>query len=160
MHGKWKQSFGAAQGMKGVPWALHHEDKITFAFKAGVDKVCLVTAPRISPKVAVGWIKSRLGRFAASGGRESPRDKVLRKVIAAHGSEFVNGLRQDLRKIPHGLMEWHSMFSIKSHSASMGRKETEKVIEDAQAVKVTVLSYGTVTGMGYGVEFNDGKERS
>ena len=160
MKGTWKHSYGVAQGMKGVPWALHHEDKVIFAFEAGSDKVCLVTAPKISSKTAVGWIKFRLHGFIANGGRESPKNKVLRKVIAAQGAEFVNGLRRDLRKIPHGLMEWETMFSIKSHTAAMGRKETEKVMADDRAVRVTVLSDGTVTGMGPEVRFNDGKGRS
>ena len=160
MKGKWKLSYGAAQGMKGVPQALHHEGKITFAFKAGAGKVYLVTADEISSRTAVGWIKARLSRFMTNGGRENPRDKILRKVIAARGGEFVNGLRRDLRKIPHGLMEWQTMFSIRSHSASMGRPETEKVMTDGRVVKVTVYSDGTITGLGFGVKFNDGKERS
>ena len=157
MQGKWKLSLGAAQGMKGVPQALHHEDKITFAFKAG--KVYLVTANRISSKTGVGWIKSRIDRFMANGGRESPRDKVLRKVIAAHGMEFVMGLRRDLRKIPHGLMEWDTMFSVKSHTASMRKKETEEAMGGGRRTILIVSLDGKIEGMGSGVEFSDGVER-
>ena len=160
MKGKWKLSYGVAQGMKGVPQALHHEGKITFAFKTGTGKVYLVTADEISSQTALGWIKFRIHEFVANGGRESPKHKVLRKVIAAHGGDFVNGLRRDLAKIPHGLMEWHTMFSIRSHTASMGRPETEKVMGGGRRSILIVRSDGQVEGISPRVAFNDGKERS
>ena len=94
--------------------AWHSTDSVLFAMHLG-GKPYLVSAPHYSLQEAVDIIRSRLTRLSnCSGCRESNRDKLFRKAIAAQGEAFLLEMRgvvsMDLER------ELERMFASASHS--------------------------------------------
>ena len=109
---------GAGMGYDGQPGFAYHKGETTLFFaylKVKEGQWVVVHSPKLSAATAQRWIHQRIQHFHDQPeGRESIDDAVRRKVIAAHGNQFIASLRKRLDQ--HEMMELDMMLSPDSHT--------------------------------------------
>lgn len=127
------------------PYTEIGTSEVRFAFIDALGKCYLVTGEKLSLEEAEFLIEQRAGRFESEpGSRESFKDKVLRKYIAAQGRDFNSRL---LKKLPDALKgEWRMMMNPNSHHSTADKTLFRAISRDDSALHLTVYAWGAVEG--------------
>lgn len=127
------------------PYTEIGASEVRFAFTDALGKRYLVTGGKLTLEEAEFLIEQRAGRFESEpGSRESFKDKVLRKYIAAQGQDFNSRL---LRKLTGALKgEYRMMMNPNSHHSTAGKALFRKITQDDSTLHLSVYSWGEVEG--------------
>lgn len=127
------------------PYTEIGTSEVRFAFTDALEKRYLVTGEKLSLEEAQFLIEQRAARFEYNqGSRESFKDKVLRKYIAAQGLDFNKRL---VRKLPGVLRgEYRMMMNPNSHHSTADKALFREITQDDSALHLTVYTWGAVEG--------------
>lgn len=138
------QAAGISYGAK-RPYTEIGTSEVRFAFIDALGKRYLVTGEKLALEGAEFLIQERADRFKMQpGSRESFKDKVLRKYIAAQGRDFNSRL---LRKLPGALRGEHRMMmNPNSHHSTADKALFREISRDDSTLHLTVYGWGAVEG--------------
>lgn len=138
------QAAGISYGAK-RPYTEIGTSEVRFAFIDALGKRYLVTGEKLTLEEAEFLIEQRAERFESEpGSRESFKDKVLRKYIAAQGQDFNSRL---LRKLTGALKGEHRMMmKPDSHHSTAHKALFQEIRRDDSTLHLTAYSWGEVEG--------------
>lgn len=142
------QGVGAPEGYGNTPtYAEHGPDYVKFAALTQEGIPFVAVMPRITITQGLAWINRRMKGFKSNPkSRESVKEAIRRKALAAMGHDFVDAMRLKAGEMANAEMDM--MFSDKAHS---GIGDLDMLSKKPNVVKITINREGDVNGISTGI---------